>query len=38
MLLLEKNFLNYIESQKYFKAEMGELNGNASVKLASRNN
>ena len=28
----------YVENQKYFKAEMGELNGNASVKLATRNN
>ena len=28
----------YVENQKYYKAEMGELNGNASVKLASRSN
>ena len=28
----------YVENQKYFKAEMGELNGNASVKLARRTN
>ena len=28
----------YVENQKYYKAEMGELNGNASVKLANRSN
>ena len=28
----------YVENQRYFKAEMGELNGNASVKLAKRTN
>ena len=28
----------YVEDQKYFKAEMGELKGNASIKLSKRIN